>query len=174
MKRGGNKFRYEDSNSFRGQGVHKTNSRCSVYTPCRSTSSSICISSLCKPTIKVWCCSVYPECHCIHVHEHTPLSIQKVPAGQLYNFHNNREVLTKDRWILETVRGYQIDLLSEDGFFSTLFLVPKTDGGQRLVVNLKAVNNFVLTPHFKMEGILTLKNLLRPRDCLAKVDLKDA
>ena len=42
------------------------------------------------------------------------------------------------------------------------------------MVNLKALNNFVVTPHFKMEGIHTLKNLLRPGDWLVKVDLKDA
>ena len=145
----------------------------------------------------------------------TPLSIQTVMAGQLYHFYKNWEILTKDRWILETVRGYQINFLSEPtqcwrphppqfnlsqtrliqqeveelqkkgavielspspkgGFFSTLFLVPKKDGGQRPVVNLKALNNFVQTPHFKMEGIHTLKNLLRAGDWLTKVDLKDA
>ena len=37
----------------------------------------------------------------------TPLSIQKVLAGQLHHFHKNWEVPTKDRWILENVRGCQ-------------------------------------------------------------------
>ena len=63
---------------------------------------------------------------------------------------------------------------TKGGFFSTLFLVPKKDGDQRPAVNLKALNNFVQTPHFKMEGIHTLKNLLRAGDWLTKVDLKDA
>ena len=61
----------------------------------------------------------------------------------------------------------------EGGFYFTLFLVPK-NGGQRLVINLKALNELVVAPHFKMEGIHTLKNLLKPGDWLAKVDLKDA
>ena len=43
----------------------------------------------------------------------------------------------------------------EGGFHSTLFLVPKKDGGQRLVINLKALNEFVTVPNFKMEGIFT-------------------
>ena len=60
-----------------------------------------------------------------------------------------------------------------DGFHSTLFLIPKKDGGQRPVVNLKPLNEFVETRHFKMEGIHTLKDFLRPNDWLAKVDLKD-
>ena len=45
----------------------------------------------------------------------------------------------------------------EEGFYSTLFLVPKKDGGQRPVVNLKELNKFVATSHFKMEGVHTLK-----------------
>ena len=60
------------------------------------------------------------------------------------------------------------------GFFSTLFLVPKKNGGQKQVVNLKALNNFLQTFHFKMEGIHTLKNLLQARDWLTKMYLKDA
>ena len=41
-----------------------------------------------------------------------PLGMQKMPAGQLYHFHKNWEVLTKDRWILDS-EGYQIHILSE-------------------------------------------------------------
>ena len=60
------------------------------------------------------------------------------------------------------------------GFYSTLFLVPKKDGGQRPVINLKALNSFILPQHFKMEGIHTLKELMKPGDWFAKLDLKDA
>lgn len=51
-----------------------------------------------------------------------------------------------------------------DAFLSTLFLVPKKDGGQRPVINLKNLNSFVEVPHFKMEGIHTLKGLLKKGD----------
>jgi hypothetical protein len=52
------------------------------------------------------------------------------------------------------------------GFLSTLFLVPKNDGGQRPV---KPLNRFVFTEPFKMEGM----DLLRAGNWMAKVDLKD-
>ena len=56
------------------------------------------------------------------------------------------------------------------GLYSILFLVPEKDGGQRPVINLKALNQFVQTQHFKMEGIHTLKDLINQKDWLAKVD----
>jgi hypothetical protein len=48
------------------------------------------------------------------------------------------------------------------GFISNIFLVPKKDGGQRPVINLKALNAFVETQHFKMEGVNNLKDFMIP------------
>ena len=59
-------------------------------------------------------------------------------------------------------------------FYSVLFLVPKKNGQMRPVINLKALNQWVETPHFKMEGLSSLRDLLRQGDWLVKVDLKDA
>ena len=60
------------------------------------------------------------------------------------------------------------------GFYSSLFLVPKKDGGVRPVINLKSLNEYVVPQHFKMEGIHTLKDLVRRGDWMTKIDLKDA
>ena len=59
-------------------------------------------------------------------------------------------------------------------FVSPLFLVPKKDGSQRPVINLKKLNQFVEYQHFKMEGLHLLKDLIQPGDFMIKVDLKDA
>ena len=52
----------------------------------------------------------------------------------------------------------------EGEFYSTLFLVLKKERGQKPVINLKALNNYVCALHFKMEGIHTLKNLLQQEE----------
>ena len=60
------------------------------------------------------------------------------------------------------------------GFTSNVFLVPKKGGDWRPIINLKVLNQYVAKQHFKMEDIRTLKDIIRPRDYMAKLDLKDA
>ena len=74
----------------------------------------------------------------------------------------------------EAVSSVPLSYAKQNCFLSNMFLVPKKDGGQRPVVNLKNLNSFVKEEHFKMEGIHTLKDLLMPEDWMCKVDLKDA
>ena len=59
-------------------------------------------------------------------------------------------------------------------FLSHVFTVPKKDGSQRLVVNLRPLNHFVQKHHFKMEGAGMLRDLLQRNDWLVSIDLKDA
>ena len=61
---------------------------------------------------------------------------------------------------------------ASDGFFSSIFVVPKKDGGWRPVINLKALNHSI--PHFKMESITLLKDIIRKGDFMGRLDLKDA
>ena len=42
------------------------------------------------------------------------------------------------------------------------------------IINLKHLNRFVKSEHFKMEGLHTVKSLLRRNDWMAKIDLKVA
>ena len=62
----------------------------------------------------------------------------------------------------------------QEGCIYQIFLVPKKDGGYRPVVNLKALNKFIAEEHFKMESFHMVKDLVKPHDWLAKIDLKDA
>jgi len=49
--------------------------------------------------------------------------------------------------------------LETPGLISSLFLVPQRGGRQRLVVNLKPLNQFLPHEHFKMEGIHMVRDL---------------
>lgn len=59
-------------------------------------------------------------------------------------------------------------------YISRTFLADKPKGGKRFILNLKQLNKFVITPHFKMEDIRTALRLVRSGCYLASIDLKDA
>lgn len=59
-------------------------------------------------------------------------------------------------------------------FLSTIFLVPKPDGSNRLILNLKSLNKFVKADHFKLEDHRTVCNLIQNNFFLASLDLKNA
>jgi len=57
---------------------------------------------------------------------------------------------------------------------SPIFVVPKTDGTFRLILNLKSLNEFVVYRHFKMENINRVRELLFDNCYLASIDLEKA
>jgi len=59
-------------------------------------------------------------------------------------------------------------------FISPIFLVPKKDGSQRFIFNLKKLNQFVGNDHFKMEDLRSAINLMFPECYFTSIDLKDA
>ena len=81
-----------------------------------------------------------------------------------------------DQEIQDLVRKEAIEPVeeSEQCFVSGVFIIPKKSGGFRPIVNLKALNKFVCSPHFKMEGVSSLQEIIRPDDFFTKIDLKDA
>jgi len=71
--------------------------------------------------------------------------------------------------------GAVVNCPRENGdFLSSYFLVPKSDGGFRFVLNLKKLNKFVTAPHFKLQDIRSAFYLVSPGCYMATVDLKDA
>ena len=59
------------------------------------------------------------------------------------------------------------------GFYSRLFLVPKTDGSHRPVFDLKSLNQFVHKEKFKMTTPRTVTNVMHKGDWAVSIDLKD-
>ena len=61
-----------------------------------------------------------------------------------------------------------------DQFLSSFFLIDKPNGERRFIFNLKALNKYVGTNHFKMKEWKTVIRLMSPGCFLASIDLEDA
>jgi hypothetical protein len=55
-----------------------------------------------------------------------------------------------------------------------MFVIPKKNGGIRPVFNLKKLNQYLEAPHFKMETIREVSQMIDPNDYLVSIDLSDA
>ena len=73
---------------------------------------------------------------------------------------------------------HAIELVSschpKGGYFSRLFLVRKKSGGWRPVIDLSRLNRHVISPHFKMETLDSVRLSLRKHDWAISLDLTDA
>ncbi|XP_072400418.1 uncharacterized protein [Diabrotica undecimpunctata] len=63
---------------------------------------------------------------------------------------------------------------NKKGFLSSFFLVPKSSGGNRFVLNLKRLNSYITAPHFKLDDYRSVKSLITPGCYMVSLDLKDA
>ena len=59
-------------------------------------------------------------------------------------------------------------------FLSSIFLIPKSNGKMRLILNLKQLNRFVETENLKKEDIRTALKLVSKGYYMANLDLQDA
>lgn len=60
------------------------------------------------------------------------------------------------------------------GFYSCLFLVRKSSGGWRAVLDLKALNQYIIYRWCKMHSLHTILDTIRPGDLLSSIDLTEA
>lgn len=51
--------------------------------------------------------------------------------------------------------------------------MPKPNGGSRFILNLKQLNKFINTEHFKLEDIRTATRLMTPGCYMSTIDLRD-
>ena len=81
--------------------------------------------------------------------------------------------LTRD---IETARkrSHNPGSLKPARSYLSAFSGPQKGGGQRPVINLKALSRFIRWEYFQMEGLHMLPDVLETRDWLVKLDLKDA
>jgi len=63
---------------------------------------------------------------------------------------------------------------SKDQFLSSFFLIDKSSGGKRFILNLRDLNVYIEPPHFKLEDWRTVVRLMLPGTHMATLDLEDA
>lgn len=59
-------------------------------------------------------------------------------------------------------------------FLSSYFLIKKSNGKDRFILNLRNLNKYIIAPHFKLEDYRSVKSLLHKGYYLCTVDLRDA
>lgn len=86
------------------------------------------------------------------------------------------DLLTTEISHLLTIRAIESVPPSQHrtGFYSVLFLVPKSSGGWRGILNLKHLNLSVLYHRFKMHSLRSILAGVRRGDLLQSVDLREA
>ena len=100
----------------------------------------------------------------IQTHPPAPLNL---PQKQIHLMTKEVQILVQKKAVIA------VSDTQSAGFLSRIFLVPKKDGSQRPVINLRPLNQFVVWEHFKMEGVHLIEHLIQEGDWMVKLDLKD-
>lgn len=102
-----------------------------------------------------------------------PVTQPNIPATRVYSdtekyhFH---EAITN----LLSIGAISKCEYTKGQFLSSVFLVPKPNGKFRFILNLKNLNKFITTDHFKIEDLRTVLKLITKNCYMSKIDLKDA
>lgn len=101
----------------------------------------------------------------------------ELPTSQKfqYRFSTEENEFVKQELQALLAKGVIVETNSESGeFISPIFVRPKSDGGFRLILNLKSLNKTIEYKKFKMDTISNILLMIRPNMFMAKLDIKDA
>ncbi|KAK3884940.1 hypothetical protein Pcinc_010783 [Petrolisthes cinctipes] len=71
------------------------------------------------------------------------------------------------------LKGAIYEVPYESCFVSRIFLVPKSKGGNRLIIDLSSFNSYILAPYFHMHNHRSLADSLHPPAWMSTIDLQD-
>ena len=103
-----------------------------------------------------------------------PLSAVPIPMPSYNPSPTKRVALGVVTQALIAKGAVEIAPLPSPGFYSCLFVVWKTSGSWRLVIDLSTLNRFMDVSHFRMETIQSVLLSVRQGDWMASIDLKEA
>ena len=103
-----------------------------------------------------------------------PLSKVPIPIPSYHPLSTKGVALGEVTQALIAKSAVELAPLPSLGFYSRLFVVWKTSGSWRPVIDLSTLNLFVDVSHFKMETIQSVLLSVRQGDWMASIDLKEA
>ncbi|CAD6209052.1 GSCOCG00003700001-RA-CDS, partial [Cotesia congregata] len=88
----------------------------------------------------------------------TPVRSSTIVAGRLKMFSQAWSSITSDKAVnhLLDIGAIRECCYTDGQYVSSIFLIRKSSGKMRLILNLKKLNNFIDTKHFKLEDIRTV------------------
>ena len=97
------------------------------------------------------------------------------PPPPLRNFSEG-EMAAIDKEIVDLLKkgAIEVCLHTPGEFISNISTVPKKSSGNRPVIDMRALNEFMEYIPFRMEDISLLKSVFKQRDFMTKLDLRDA
>ena len=121
-----------------------------------------------------WVVEVLRFGYCLHFFSAPPLSAAPIPMSS-YSPNSIKGAALEEVTLGLIVKGaVELAPLPSPGFYSCLFVVWKTSGSWRPVINLSHLNRFVDVSHFQMETIQSALLSVRQGDWMASIDLKEA
>ncbi|KAL7289949.1 hypothetical protein TKK_0016333 [Trichogramma kaykai] len=103
-----------------------------------------------------------------------PKPYQRYPPGET-KFSREETIMVSDKLVELLSKGAIVECSpTENQFISQIFIIPKADKSPRLILNLKKLNEFIETVHFKMENYKTVVHLLDRYMYMTSIDIKGA
>ena len=103
----------------------------------------------------------------------TEQKMDKIPINPNFSSEKEKAIDSEIDKLLK--KGVIKECEHEEGeYISPIFVSPKKDGGYRLILNLKNLNNYIQYSHFKMETLNHILKLIKPNCYMASLDIKDA
>lgn len=102
------------------------------------------------------------------------------PVCQFYDYREPSRSVTELHLLIQAIdqllrKGVIVKCTPVQGqYLSSYFLVPKSNGEHRFILNLKGLNQYICTEHFKMQDLRTAVKLILQDYFLASLDLQDA
>ena len=106
--------------------------------------------------------------------QHSSSSIVPIPMPSSSPISIMRAALEEVTLGLLAKGALELAPLPSPGFYSHLFVVWKTSGSWRLVIDLSHLIRFVAVSHFQLETIQSVLLSVRQGDWMASIDLKEA